>query len=335
VHAIDLLLRGAALGCTVLVGIGIIAGATPLRKKLALIAFFVLTACYLIVSSPALASSTGNVRSIFVAGAILAPVGFTWAVLEILFDDMREKWFWFAVAGLSVICAFLIRYFPAMEMVRGILMLLLYLGLLYIAIATGPDDLVERRRSFRRWFVACMALLGGVISVVEIGFNDTDLPQFVFVLQAAVFFILSVVLGLWIFTSSTEIWPVEAAIKVESQSKTSPKDSHLTGKLTDLMDAGIWREEGLTIGRLAERLGVPEHKLRVVINRELNFRNFSTFINGYRILAAMRAFDDPKQSGRTILEIAYDIGFSSLGPFNKAFRRHTGQSPREYRNRTY
>ncbi|MEH6359921.1 MAG: helix-turn-helix domain-containing protein, partial [Amylibacter sp.] len=98
-------------------------------------------------------------------------------------------------------------------------------------------------------------------------------------------------------------------------------------------DAGAWREEGLTISRLAERLGVPEHKLRTVINRDLNFRNFSTFINGHRILAAMQAFDDPKQSDRAILEIAYDIGFSSLGPFNKAFRSHTGQSPREYRNR--
>lgn len=97
------------------------------------------------------------------------------------------------------------------------------------------------------------------------------------------------------------------------------------------MASGVWREEGLTVGKLAEKLGVPEHKLRQTINRDLNFRNFSTFINGQRIEAAMQDLRNPKLARRSILEIAYDVGFSSLGPFNKAFRSHTGQSPREYR----
>jgi AraC-like DNA-binding protein len=35
--------------------------------------------------------------------------------------------------------------------------------------------------------------------------------------------------------------------------------------------------------------------------------------------------------GRTGLEIAQETGFVSLGPFNRAFRAQTGQSPTELR----
>lgn len=97
------------------------------------------------------------------------------------------------------------------------------------------------------------------------------------------------------------------------------------------MQAETWRREGLTIGQLAETLDVPEHRLRTTINRDLGHRNYSTFVNGYRIEAAMRALSDPDREATTILEIAYETGFASLGPFNRAFRARTGQSPREFR----
>ena len=54
-------------------------------------------------------------------------------------------------------------------------------------------------------------------------------------------------------------------------------------------------------------------------------------MNGYRINAAKAALLAPENLDKTILEIAYDCGFASLAPFNKAFRALTGQSPRDYR----
>jgi AraC-like DNA-binding protein len=39
----------------------------------------------------------------------------------------------------------------------------------------------------------------------------------------------------------------------------------------------------------------------------------------------------PEASEETILEIAFDVGFSSLGPFNRAFRETTGKSPTDFR----
>lgn len=93
----------------------------------------------------------------------------------------------------------------------------------------------------------------------------------------------------------------------------------------------IWRREGLTIGAMAEELGLPEHRLRKAINQDMGFRNFATFVNGYRIDAAKEALAAPDRIDQTILKIAYECGFASLAPFNKAFRAMTGKTPTDYR----
>ena len=36
----------------------------------------------------------------------------------------------------------------------------------------------------------------------------------------------------------------------------------------------------------------------------------------------------------TVLEVAYEVGFASVGPFNRAFRAEIGYSPTEYRRTT-
>ncbi len=93
----------------------------------------------------------------------------------------------------------------------------------------------------------------------------------------------------------------------------------------------LYRQERLTIGELALRHAVPEHRLRRLINRGLGHRNFSSYLNGFRIADARGALADPEQVDVPILTIAMDAGFGSLGPFNRAFRLETGMTPTEYR----
>lgn len=91
--------------------------------------------------------------------------------------------------------------------------------------------------------------------------------------------------------------------------------------------AGVWREEGLTVGTLAGKLGTAEHGLRRVINMGLGHRNFAAFLNEYRIGAAIAILADPAQADRPVQAIAFDLGYGSPGPFNRAFRAATGTSP--------
>jgi len=82
---------------------------------------------------------------------------------------------------------------------------------------------------------------------------------------------------------------------------------------------------------LAQRLGIPEYKLRRLINQRLGYRNFNVFLNNHRIEESKAALADPAQAEVPIITIAMDAGFQSLGPFNRAFKALTGVTPTEYR----
>jgi AraC-like DNA-binding protein len=103
-------------------------------------------------------------------------------------------------------------------------------------------------------------------------------------------------------------------------------------KLEAAMDAGeAWRREGLTIGALADEVGVPEHRLRRLINDQLGHRNFAAYVNARRIEAAKQRLRDDAHAQASVSTIAFDLGFGSLGPFNRAFKDATGVTPSEWR----
>ncbi len=94
-----------------------------------------------------------------------------------------------------------------------------------------------------------------------------------------------------------------------------------------------WKEEGLTIASLALRASMPETQLRRLINDCLGYRNFPSYVNAHRIAAAKTRLSDPTEARVSISTIAYDIGFASLGPFNRAFKEEAGVSPSEWRRK--
>lgn len=108
-------------------------------------------------------------------------------------------------------------------------------------------------------------------------------------------------------------------------------DRHLLQKIDDLMAAELWRQERLTIGELAHQIGETEHRVRRLINQRLGHRNFADFLNAYRIAAAKQRLADPGEARATISAVAFDLGYGSLGPFNRAFRAATGSTPTEWR----
>jgi AraC-like DNA-binding protein len=113
---------------------------------------------------------------------------------------------------------------------------------------------------------------------------------------------------------------------------TPALDPQLGARLRELIEAErVFRQEGLTVVALAQRLGTQEGRLRQVINVQLGFKNFNAFLHHYRIAEARRSLADPAQRHRSIAEIAYEVGYASLGPFNRAFKELTGVTPTEFR----
>ena len=124
-----------------------------------------------------------------------------------------------------------------------------------------------------------------------------------------------------------------AAASSAAQAAELPSaDPQLAADLHSLMaEARIYREDQLTIGGLAARLGVPEYRLRRLINQRLGHRNFNAFVNRWRLGDAQQALLDPLRAQEPVLRIALDDGFQSIGPFNRAFKAHTGLTPTDFR----
>lgn len=113
---------------------------------------------------------------------------------------------------------------------------------------------------------------------------------------------------------------------------TDPQDGRVAQALAVVMgEQRGYAQEGLSLASLAERLGTPEYRLRRVINQHLGHRNFNAYVNGLRLAEAKRRLADPAERALPVLSIALDVGFGSIGPFNRAFKAETGLTPTEFR----
>jgi AraC-like DNA-binding protein len=193
----------------------------------------------------------------------------------------------------------------------------------YRVVGQASDDLVESRRRLRYVYVRAAGAYIVIAALVN-GASAVFGPLAAWPLLDA-----GGVYGLMLGFSLTQM-RLDVGRTAPRALADLPPD--LAERLQRLMTAEeAFRTSGLTIGRLAERLGQPEHKVRALINGQLGFRNFSAFLNSYRTGAAADALRDPEQDHLTVAEIAFGLGYQSLGPFNRAFKEARGQTPTEFR----
>lgn len=94
----------------------------------------------------------------------------------------------------------------------------------------------------------------------------------------------------------------------------------------------LYLDAKLSLRTLASELGTHSKILSQVINENTG-RNFSHFINSFRIEYAKQLFSDPDTYEEKIISIAYQSGFNSLSSFNAVFKQHTSMTPSEFRQR--
>ncbi len=194
-----------------------------------------------------------------------------------------------------------------------------------------PDDLVERRRRFRLMFVAVIALQVAAILTVEIIYGFGEVPDWLDMTNLIVMAVMMLALSIPMLRLRRVFFEPDRPVPQKREIETTTAQDIYHRKLTALMDGGYYRETGLTIPVLAGRLDYPEHQLRKLINGRLGYRNFPAFLNSYRIEEAKRRLADPENARTPVLTIALDLGYASLGPFNRAFKALTEMTPTEYR----
>ncbi len=90
----------------------------------------------------------------------------------------------------------------------------------------------------------------------------------------------------------------------------------------------IYAQPTLTLDTLAAYVGISRYQLSQLLNRELKL-SFTRYIQQFRVEAACRVLLSAPH--RTILSVAFDVGFNSLSAFQTAFKGVTGMTPSEYR----
>ncbi|NWO04707.1 MAG: AraC family transcriptional regulator [Alteromonadaceae bacterium] len=207
-------------------------------------------------------------------------------------------------------------------------------GLSYV-VRHWRNDLVEARRKAR---LALLLILGSAVGVAIISLNFGiyhDVTRGVVVALAALAILLCIISsreGLLKLVPQEkpagDLQPQKPAAQAprELQPETGSDDAH---KLAKIMANGFYKKEKLTLKQLAAAMGIPEYRVRRLINQTLGYRNFNDYINQLRIAeAAERLVQTPEEP---VLNISLDVGYRTLSSFNRAFRDITDTTPTAYR----
>jgi AraC-like DNA-binding protein len=123
----------------------------------------------------------------------------------------------------------------------------------------------------------------------------------------------------------------EPASRYERSGLSDLEAHRLKTSLLAIMDSERpWRDSELTLADLAERLGSTPHKLSEVLNSEVG-QTFYDFVNGYRVREVQRRIKAGEARALKMLALAMDAGFASKSTFNQAFKKHTSQTPSDFR----
>lgn len=266
----------------------------------------------------------------------LGPFFTTWFLMTIFLDNARHLWLWLLSAALVVGGLWAVAAYPVIVPYVRFYAVGHYLSLLALVLVGMRDDLQNARRRVRPAIAAFLVLYGVGIALTSRQMEDFQ-PRNIAFGQSLATLLAGLIFAFWSLKVNAQNWPGET---VPNTSAPNPPQGHsensiLIKRINAEMQAGVWQLEGLTVGALAQRVKAPEYQVRRAINQVLGHRNFASFINSARIEAAKAKLSDPEGTDQTILEIAFDVGFASLGPFNRAFREITGQSPTDFRRSVF
>jgi AraC-like DNA-binding protein len=304
--------------------------AGPARVSGAL--FCLAAAGHTVTQQPAIGQALGPVYNLFwIMSAIGA--GLLWAFAGDLFTDRRADPRRWAPAVLLLMIAVVARLAPDSDpvwLVHNIIGAAIAAHALILIVAGWRHDLVEPRRRLRGPVLGAGALYALSIAAVQgaesFGYDASHLAP----LAAGLLLLMAMAGGLAFLRVEPALF--DPPRPAPASDAIAPQDRADLDRLHKVMDEDeVWRREALAIGDLAGMVGVPEHRLRRLINDALGYRNFAAFLNERRVDAAKALLAAPVR--KPVSAIAFEVGFGSLGPFNRAFKEATGETPTAWRAR--
>lgn len=330
---------GIAVGAVIVSSVVIVASRLSTHLRVAALFFAISMFCWVIGECLPLWNAFGQLR--IIDAFDMPSAAFFWLFALAIVSDLKVTPLTLLPAVALVVSGFVQlqtrgAVSDVLWIARNLFGASLAVHVAWVVIGGWRDDLVEGRRRFRALLLVAACIY--VVVNIAVAFATRADPQgpwsmFLIGRPIAGFMLVLLLVGFGVLCLQPRPSVFGPARRAEPtpDPRIEAAERVTLDKLASAMRAEGWRRERLTIGDLASELATPEHRLRRLINQRLGFRNFADFVNSYRIEAAKRRLADPAEARSTVAAIAFDLGYGSLGPFNRAFRAATGASPTEWR----
>ena len=342
IQAIGLLFSGSILCALGILGLCLVKSSLPVssQTKQFGLGFLICFFAYILATSHVFPDKSAIGRLII--RLIDSPnLPFLWLFLLTVFVDQFKITVWHTIIGIGysllmiverLVEAGLLSLSTGFSWVYFFASIAFLTHLLWVIVKGFDGDLVVDRRRSRR-FVLIAVFIGTILSItlgnVSLVF-DSEIPRIARLSSTLI--ALMVIISFWVKIETSVLEGTAPPPALPKQIPLTIKQTAILEKLRNIMERDrLFLDPTLKIGTLARQVGLGEHALRNLINKKIGYRNFPAFLNSYRIEFAKSQLIDPARSDITILEIAMNSGFNSLSAFNRSFRRHTGQTPRDYR----
>ena len=213
------------------------------------------------------------------------------------------------------------------------------LAAIYVAIKGFRSDLIVERRHERVIFVICAASLLLLMAANRGVWVFTTISEGVFlavvplpsVLYSIYAYFITVAFFLWSFriVNFSVIHSPAQATPNNANEEQVARERELSAQIQVAMEEEkLYRISSLTVLGLAKRVASQEYLVRRAINNRLGYRNFSEFLNSYRIRETTQLLKDTDEP---ITNIGLDVGYTSLSSFYTAFKSMHDVTPKQYR----
>ena len=183
---------------------------------------------------------------------------------------------------------------------------------------------------FLGWATLAFTFTGFILSILEIaGINYPSFLDFITAIGSSV---LIYFIGYYSLLHPQIFHPLKEVIenipsKITPRSNEDLYDDYLVKIILFMEQKKLYQNADLSLQDFSKTLNIPSYLVSKIINSKTGL-NFYNFVNKYRIEEVKQALLDNESP--QILQIAFAAGFNTKSSFYNYFKKHTGQSPKDF-----
>lgn len=175
------------------------------------------------------------------------------------------------------------------------------------------------------------SIWGGAAETAGLG---PDIKTMLIPFAACSVIITTQTLILWRFSNTEACLSDNAVVNEDVERQETASDIHIeiAQQIKHLLlEQKLYLQSNLKVSDVARSLDVSEYLISKAVRLHFEGKNFNQLINQLRVQHAKQLLEDPASSQWTVMIVGLESGFASVGPFSRAFKDITGETPGRYR----